>query len=356
MIPFVWVGLEYFRSELYYLRFSWLSPGFVFGGSPASVPLSQLGTYGVGFVLATIAAVAAWQWSRSRLASLGFLTGGMVALFLWGRAGRVTEPPPVLASVHIAGVQLEFPTEQDVLTRLDELVRKHPETELVVLSEYTFADPPPDRVKDWCREHRCYLIVGGKEPAPKDNYYNTAFVISPAGEIVFRQAKSVPIQFFKDGLPAPEQKIWDSPWGKLGICVCYDLSYSRVTDRLVNLGAEALIVPTMDVADWGERQHLLHAFVAPLRAAEYRLPIFRVASSGISQWVDRAGQVRAATPCFRDGSLLLGTLELRGVGSLPLDRWLAPTATGGTAVLILYLVLKRKRHTLQSGKTTGEAR
>src|SRR4051812_38825251 len=24
LIPFVWTGLEYFRSELYYLRFSWL--------------------------------------------------------------------------------------------------------------------------------------------------------------------------------------------------------------------------------------------------------------------------------------------------------------------------------------------
>src|ERR1043166_2968545 len=31
-IPFIWTGLEYFRSELYYLRFSWLNVGYAFSG------------------------------------------------------------------------------------------------------------------------------------------------------------------------------------------------------------------------------------------------------------------------------------------------------------------------------------
>ena len=30
LVPFVWTGLEYFRSELYYLRFSWLNVGYAF--------------------------------------------------------------------------------------------------------------------------------------------------------------------------------------------------------------------------------------------------------------------------------------------------------------------------------------
>src|SRR5690606_28360859 len=97
-----------------------------------------------------------------------------------------------------------------------------------------------------------YLVVGGKQPEG-DNYFNTAFVIGPGGEIEFQQAKSVPIQFFNDGLPAREQQLWDSPWGKIGLCVCYDLSYRRVVDNLVRQGAAAIIVPTMDVVGWGER-------------------------------------------------------------------------------------------------------
>ena len=186
-----------------------------------------------------------------------------------------------------------------------------------------------------------YLIVGGKDPAPGGNFYNTAYVVGPGGDIVFRQVKAVPIQFFKDGLPAPDQKLWDSPWGKIGICVCYDLSYTRVTDRLVKLGAEALIVPTMDVEDWGQAQHELHARIAPVRATEYGLPIFRLASSGISQFVDRAGQVTATAPCPGDGAMLAGTLEMRGAGRRPLDRWLAPFATAVTAWLIVWFSLRR---------------
>ena len=37
LIPFLWTGLEYFRSELYYLRFSWLNVGYAFAGREYSV-------------------------------------------------------------------------------------------------------------------------------------------------------------------------------------------------------------------------------------------------------------------------------------------------------------------------------
>lgn len=336
LIPFLWCGLEYFRSELYYLRFSWLSPGFAF--SPADIP-AGLGVYGIGFLLMSLACVAAVLWRKSRLQAAVALLAGLGALRLWGVADRAgTEPPPT-ASVHVGGVQMEFPSEPEVLLRLNELVRRHPETELIVLSEYTFSEPIPEKIKAWCRAHHRYLIVGGTEPLTGGNYYNTAFVISPAGEVVFRQAKRVPIQFFRDGLPAAAQNVWESPWGRIGICICYDLSYRCVTDRLIELGAQALVVPTMDVADWGEDQHRLHARVAPLRAAEYRLPIFRLASSGISQTVDGTGRVLATAPWPGDGANLVGRLEMRGRGRLPLDHWLAPLATGVSGCVLVFLLL-----------------
>jgi len=181
--------------------------------------------------------------------------------------------------------------------------------------------------------------VGGEDPATNGNYYNTAFVIGTDGEIVFKQAKSVPIQFFKDGLPAREQKLWDSPWGKIGICICYDLSYSRVTDRLIRLGAQAIIAPTMDVADWGRHEHELHARIAPIRAAEYGVPIFRVASSGISQLVNRNGDVQASAPFPGELATIPGVLEFRKPGTLPLDRILAPLSVLVTVSVIGSLAL-----------------
>jgi apolipoprotein N-acyltransferase len=236
---------------------------------------------------------------------------------------------------------MEFPIPTETISSLDKMLAADPATDLFVLSEYTFDGTVPDKIKNWCRKHQRYLIVGGKEDGPNKNFYNTAFVIGPTGEIVFRQVKSVPIQFFKDGLPAQEQKLWDSPWGKIGICICYDLSYARVTDQLIRLGAQAIIVPTMDVAEWGQHQHELHARVAPVRAAEYGVPIFRLASSGISQCVDRVGRVTASAPFPGPQAILSGRLILAQPGSLPFDRWLAPFATGAMAAMILWFLFSR---------------
>jgi apolipoprotein N-acyltransferase len=340
LLPFIWCGLEYFRSELYYLRFSWLTPGLAFGCNSTIVPLGRLGTYGIGFLLMAIVSGAAQQWRTSRSGAFVILVAGMVVVRLWGWVAVPKLDRTPHTSFQVAGIQMEFPTEKEVLVQLNELNRHHPKTDLLVLSEYTFTEPIPEVVKAWCRAHRKYLIIGGKDPVSKSSFYDSAFVISPAGEVVFRQPKSVPIQFFNDGLPATEQKVWNSPWGKIGICICYDLSYTRVTDRLVQQGAEALIVPTMDVADWGQRQHELHARIAPVRAAEYQIPIFRLASSGISQAVDAAGHVLATAPCPGDGAMIVANLALTGPGRRPLDRWFAPFATSVTAIVSIALLAR----------------
>ena len=346
--PFIWTGLEYFRSELYYLRFSWLSPGY--GFLPGQLPFGLLGVYGIGFLLATLAASANALWLRSRVQGLAALLVFIIGLTA---AGSLLESRPLGSgttvaassgpgrSLTVAGIQMEFPDEKEVLFRLSDLIRKHPETDLLVLSEYTFADQLPPAIRAWCRENHRYLIIGAEDPCP-GNYYDTAFVISPSGEVIFKQAKAVPIQFMKDGLPAREQKLWDSPWGKIGICVCYDLSYTRITDKLVRLGAQALVVPTMDVLDWGNRQHRLHARIAPVRAAEYGIPIFRVASSGISQCVDSRGRILAEAPCPGDGSTLCGTLDLGSQGTLPLDRWLAPFSTAIAAIVVVWFLIRER--------------
>lgn len=341
LLPILWTGLEYFRSELYYLRFSWINAGYAFSKS-AIMPLSRsLGIYGVGFAsMALIAAVSTLPPKKGALMALRIALLLVVALFL--QAYFATSPSRA-TSVNVAGIQMEFPSEQDLLAGLDKLAAEAPDAELLMLSEYTLDSSPSEKLLRWCRAHSRYLVVGGKDPAPKQNFYDTAFVIGPSGSIEFKQVKSVPIQFFKDGLPATTQKLWNSPWGNIGICICYDLSYSRVTDRLVRMGAQALLVPTMDVIDWGQRQHELHARVAPIRAAEYGIPIFRVASSGISQLVDRSGSEQAAASFPGPSEVIKGRLLLARPGTLPLDRWLAPLCSMGVVVFNFWLMVNRRR-------------
>jgi len=340
LVPFIWTGLEYFRSELYYLRFSWLNIGYALSGIHL-IPFAIFGIYGIGFVAFAIAAIC--------FLSRPLLTTGVLAwifVFFWlsfalhSATGKIRTS---LASINIAGIQMEFPNEGIIPKVLDKVVTKHPEAQLLVLSEYTLDGPVPESLKQWCRDHSRYLIVGGKDPTTNGNFYDTAFVIGTNGEVIFKQAKSVPIQFFKDGLPALKREVWNSPWGKIGICICYDLSYARVTDRLVAEGAQLLIVPTMDVEDWGRRQHELHALVAPVRASEYGIPIFRLASSGISQAVGGGGRVVAQAPFPGNGDIVSAELGLPMRGSLPLDRFLAPFCVLVVVVILILLTANSLR-------------
>jgi apolipoprotein N-acyltransferase len=335
LIPVVWTGVEYGRGELYPLKFSWLSAGYAFADAPWMVATGILGMYGVGFVLMAATTLVYWAWNRSPVVCGIASVWLIITLPLAGVVASGLSSKSKLTLMPIAGVQLEFPNHWEVLAHLDRLIAEQPQTELCVLSEYTFRSPVPQEVLSWCRTNHRYLVVGGLTGTHRTNSYNTVFVIGPDGAVVFEQAKCVPIQFMNDGLPAPHQKVWDSPWGRIGLCICYDLSYTRVTDELVRQGAQALIVPTMDVETWGPYQHWLHGRVAPIRAAEYGIPIFRLASSGISQHVLRSGRVAATASVPGQGDILAADLELRGSGRLPIDRWLAPGCVVVTAVVAL---------------------
>jgi apolipoprotein N-acyltransferase len=350
LIPIVWTGIEYFRSELYYLKFSWLNVGYALPVQASGFGVIHIGMFGAGFVIFLAVALFPYKFVLRMNLLEWFLVAVIVVIIL------AVQFPAVMRAfrsrVNIVGVQMEFPPENIIPKILDQALAKNTNAPIFVLSEYTLDGPVPDSLKNWCREHARFLVVGGKDFLDNEkNYYDTAFVVGTNGEIVFKQVKSVPIQFFKDGLPASEQKVWDSPWGKIGICVCYDLSYTRVTDELVRQGAQLLIVPTMDVEYWGLHQHELHARVAPVRAAEYGLPIFRVASSGISQAMNGGGHVVAQTSIPGNGEIFSAQLRLPMRGALPLDRYLAPLCVGVTAVVtatLLFLAWKEKRTKLNS--------
>jgi apolipoprotein N-acyltransferase len=339
MAPVLWMAVEYFRSELYLLRFSWLSLGYAFSEAPWIFARTGLGVYGVGLMIALLGGLA-WRGSDWRWRAGIVVASGVLLAFLATERAPGSGSPGESVTVRAAGLQLEYPLEDELVRALNEVALKHPDAALVVLSEYTLQRPPADAIRQWCRENKRYLVVGGRDALESGAFYNTAFVIGPDGEVIFKQAKSVPIQFFADGLPAPRRRLWNSPWGAIGIGICYDLSYRRVMDDFVGQGAQALVIPTADESQWGERQHALHARVARVRAAEYGVPIFRVAGSGISQHVDAGGRELATAPYPGQGEIMVSQLAFGGPGHLPVDHWLAPLSVGAVLLLIAATLLK----------------
>ena len=356
LLPMLFIALEYFRSELYPLKFSWLAPGYTFAGHGQPLLVPHVGVYGVGFLLTLVAA-----WLTHVRARIAFGVGasllialGVVANVGWASPTKTAPEKADTDGPLVVGIQMEFPSTIRIVAALDKAVAQHPDSDLLVLSEYTFERTPPPAVLDWCRQNGRYLIVGGKDSVEDrpDDFRNTAFVISPDGEIVFKQAKSVPIQFFADGLPAEEQRLWDSPWGKIGICICYDLSYTRVVDELVRQGAQLLIVPTMDVTGWGQHEHRLHAKIAPTRAAEYGLPIVRVCSSGISQIVTPSGQVTESLPFPGQGESFAARVRPVEKARIPIDRYLAPLGLIVTVLFVGFLVVESVLKSIRKARAT----
>lgn len=398
LMPVLWCGIEYLRSEVWWLRFAWFTTGGCWPAGLAPQVLQRLGIYGLGFGLAWVAAqgvtlLRAAEPDSRRRAGMGLAAACATFLgaALWPSSRGETE----VRRLPVAGIQFEFPALPDLLKGLDGLIRSHPEAELLMVSEYTLEGPPTQALKNWCRKNRRWLVVGGKQPIespkpaateghnasvngldgrtatsptpsllsapalpwrrsgpPKERFHNTAFIIGTNGEVVFQQAKSRPIQFFDDGEPAPSQKVWDSPWGRLGVAICYDASYRQVMDGLIRQGAVGLLIPTMDVEHWGEYEHGLNARMARIRASEYGVPVFRIASSGVSQLIDRQGRETATAPFPGQGEVLAGPLELpSSAGGIPLDAWLAPACLVATGATLLALAIEARRR--RSPKPSG---
>jgi apolipoprotein N-acyltransferase len=51
LIPVLWTGIEYFRSELYYLKFSWLNIGYALPHFFSGAGTYRLGMYMAGFAV-----------------------------------------------------------------------------------------------------------------------------------------------------------------------------------------------------------------------------------------------------------------------------------------------------------------
>lgn len=358
--PVLWMGVEYLRSEAWWLRFPWFTVGEALDPYPGL--LHGAGVYGAGALAVSVVALALGlagdprQGPRGAQKFVAVLAVAVGLAMAWGAAGPPASPRSG-GSVAVAGLQLETPAMPEVLAGLGRVLARHPEAELIVLGEYTLDGPPPESLRRWCREHRRWLVVGGTESvaAPEGGgtvsatlrggategtpFRNTAFVVGPSGAVEFTQAKSVPIPFFRDGLPAATQKVWESPWGRLGIAVCYDAGYRRVMDGLVRAGAEALVVIAMDAEAWGPDEHALNARITRLRGVEYGLPLARVATSGISGIHDARGIETARAGFPGQGETIAGTLHLAGPGRVPWDAWLGPVAVAATALLAAWLAI-----------------
>lgn len=103
------------------------------------------------------------------------------------------------------------------------------------------------------RTHGLFLVGGSIPELAGELLYNTSIIFNPQGEIIARHRK---IHLFdvrvKNGIEFTEScvlsagdttTLFDTPWGKIGVELCYDIRFPELTRRMAKDGARLVIIP-----------------------------------------------------------------------------------------------------------------
>jgi predicted amidohydrolase len=167
---------------------------------------------------------------------------------------------------------------------------------------YQLAEPIPSgplcqELIQISQKNNCYLIAGLPESSVPGLLYNTAAMFGPQGFIgksrkIFLPNHSVfnERRYFRT---SPTINIIDTPMGKIGMQICYDIFSPEITRAHALLGAHTSICIS---ASPGVRRHYFETFI-PARAMENTINFVYVNQSGIQDDLIFWGgsEVRTAT-------------------------------------------------------------
>jgi predicted amidohydrolase len=108
----------------------------------------------------------------------------------------------------------------------------------------TIPGPVTDLFSEIAVRRGCYILCGTLVEREGDRYYNTSALIDDRGEVV---AKARKIHRFAAELmlvePGDTQVLVDTPFGRVGVCVCSDFWVVEMPRMLALKGAEIIAVP-----------------------------------------------------------------------------------------------------------------
>ncbi|MFK5926529.1 MAG: apolipoprotein N-acyltransferase [Desulfuromusa sp.] len=354
-LPPLWVALEYLRGVLL-TGFPWAIIGYSQQNFPLAIQSSDVtGVYGVSLMLVAVNCTIAGIISmpKSRLAWLGVAATIIIAISHFGY-GVWREAQPLEQRAEHLRVAL-------IQGNIDQIQKWAPENRQASIDRYRSLsvqalEQKPDliiwpeaatpfflqdqselteQVKQLPRQLNTPLLLGS--PAYKqlssDNYryYNSAFLLSSAGEELGRSDKIHLVPF---GEYVPFGKllsfinklvvgVGDFSPGKiqplplnghsLGVLICYEAIFPQLAREYVREGSSLLVNLTNDA--WFGRSSAPYQLLAMtrFRAIENRIWIARAANTGISALISPAGRVTAVGPIFQPIQLS-GTV---GLGATP---------------------------------------
>ena len=100
-------------------------------------------------------------------------------------------------------------------------------------------------LQDACRDRGVHLIVGAPYSDRAGITYNSAACIDDEGKVTWVHKRALPtFTTFREGLffaSGPEQPVWQTRIGAIGVHICYDLYFPEFQKRQALDGADVLV-------------------------------------------------------------------------------------------------------------------
>ena len=103
------------------------------------------------------------------------------------------------------------------------------------------------------RDKGIWLVGGSLPELEGDRVYNTSYVFDPEGRQVAKHRKmhlfDIDVaggQSFRESAtlsPGEQVTVFDTPWGRMGLCICFDLRFEELCRLMVLEGARVLLAP-----------------------------------------------------------------------------------------------------------------
>lgn len=114
--------------------------------------------------------------------------------------------------------------------------------------------PSWQKLSDLASKYNIYLVGGSiPEKDSNNNIYNTSYVFNRTGNQIAKHRKihlfDIDVnggqKFFESDTltPGNNPTIFDTEFGKIGICICYDFRFPELSRLMVDKGAQIIIVP-----------------------------------------------------------------------------------------------------------------
>jgi apolipoprotein N-acyltransferase len=352
--PLLWVALEYLRSFLL-TGFPWANLGY---SQYLNLPFIQMadmtGAYGLSFVILLVnATLFSVLHQRSRrtfpfretvitvFVLLGFLIYGYLKMGVVDRQMIQNLPLKIgLVQGNIdQSIKWDKSFQTETLKTYEKLSYRVAEErpDLIIWPEtatpFFFQDAEEYQpfVLDIPKKINAFLLFGTpsyKIEKGKAYHYNSAYLVSPSGEMVGKYDKIhlvpfgeyVPLQdllFFIGSLgegigdfkSGKEIFNFSLPQGKFGVLICFEIIFPDLCRRFVKGGANFLVTITNDAWFGRTSAPYQHFSMAAFRAVENRVFVARAANTGITGFIDPRGKILKEGGIFTEEAMS-GTIRL----------------------------------------------